>query len=64
MKDKMYKLLDDETRAEMVTRITCNYILAFNGPDMRPPDQITTAKFMATMIDAFDDKFPRPDSSE
>lgn len=60
----MYKLLDDETRAEMVTRITSNYILAFNGPDMRPPDQITISKFMNQIAEALDEKFPRPDSSD
>ena len=59
----MAQLLDDTTRAELVTRITANYILSFNGPDMRPPDQITVARFMGTIVDALDEKFPRPQAS-
>ena len=56
--------MDDATRAELATRISCNYLLAFNGPDMRPPDQITMARFFATIIETLDEKFPRPKVSE
>lgn len=60
----MSGLLDDSKRAELVTQIACAYLAAFNGPDMRPPDQLTMARFVEAMAESFDSKFPRPTESQ
>jgi len=57
----MAERVSDERRMELVAMITSSYISAFNGPDMRPPDAITVARFVKDMVDAMDEKFPRPE---
>jgi len=57
----MAERVSDERRMELVSMITSAYISAFNGPDMRPPDAITIAKFVKDMTDAMDEKYPRPE---
>ncbi|MGI6455789.1 MAG: hypothetical protein ACOX5R_09250 [bacterium] len=58
----MAERVSDERRMEIVAMITSSYISAFNGPDMRPPDSMTVARFIHEISDALDEKFPRPES--
>ncbi len=60
----MAEYVSDERRMELAAMITSSYISAFNGPDMRPPDSITVAKFVKDIVDVLDEKFPRPNSNE
>ncbi len=57
----MAERVNDEKRMELLAMITSSYISAFNGPDMRPPDAITVAKFIEEVTDKLDEKFPRPE---
>lgn len=57
----MAERVSDERRMEIVGMITSAYISAFNGPDMRPPDSITVARFVEEIVDKMDEKFPRPE---
>ena len=53
-------LVDDVKRIEMASQILCSYILAFNGPEMRPPDAITCARYFEQIVETMDKLFPRP----
>lgn len=57
----MAERVSDERRMEIVAMITSSYISAFNGPDMRPPDSMTVARFIEEIIEKMDEKFPRPE---
>ncbi len=57
----MVERVNDEKRLELIAMITSSYISAFNGPDMRPPDAITIARFIEEITDKIDEKFPRPE---
>ncbi len=57
----MAERVTDERRMELVAMITSAYISAFNGPDMRPPDSITVAKFIDDITAKMDEKYPRPE---
>jgi hypothetical protein len=56
----MAERVSDERRMELLAMITSSYISAFNGPEMRPPDAITLARFIEEITDALDRKYPRP----
>ncbi len=53
-------LVDDVKRMEMATQALCSYIVAFNGPDMRPPDAITCCRYFESLVETMDNLFPRP----
>jgi hypothetical protein len=55
----MAERITDERRLEMVSMITSSYISAFNGPDMRPPDAITVARFVEEITNKIDELYPR-----
>jgi hypothetical protein len=55
----MAERITDERRLEMVSMITSSYISAFNGPDMRPPDAITVARFVEEITNKVDELYPR-----
>jgi hypothetical protein len=57
----MAERVSDERRMEIVAMITSSYISAFNGPDMRPPDSLTVARFVEEITEKLDEKFPRPE---
>ncbi|MEW6238357.1 MAG: hypothetical protein AB1656_23475 [Candidatus Omnitrophota bacterium] len=57
----MAERVSDEKRLELIAMITSSYISAFNGPEMRPPDSITIARFIEEVTDKVDEKFPRPE---
>lgn len=57
----MAERVSDEKRLELVAMITSAYISAFNGPDMRPPDSLTIARFIEEVTEKIDEKFPRPE---
>lgn len=57
----MAERVSDEKRLELVSMITSSYISAFNGPDMRPPDAITVARFIKEVTDELDKLYPRPE---
>ncbi|HOE12386.1 MAG TPA: hypothetical protein PLQ35_15965 [bacterium] len=56
-------LIDDVKRCELVIQALCSYIVAFNGPDMRPPDAITCARYVEQLTDSLDRLYPRPKNS-
>lgn len=56
----MVERVSDERRMELVAMITSAYLSAFNGPEMRPPDSITIARFIEDITDKLDEKYPRP----
>ena len=56
----MVEYVSDERRMELVAMITSSYLSAFNGPEMRPPDSITIARFIEDITEVFDKKYPRP----
>ena len=53
-------LVDDVKRMELATQILCSYLVAFNGPDMRPPDAITCSRYLEQIVESMDKIFPRP----
>lgn len=57
----MAERVSDERRMEIVAMITSSYISAFNGPEMRPPDAITIARFIEEITNLLDEKYPRPE---
>lgn len=57
----MAERVSDERRMEIAAMITSAYISAFNGPDMRPPDSITVARFIEEITKQLDDQYPRPE---
>ena len=56
-------LVDDVKRMELASQIMCSYIVAFNGPDMRPPDAITCCRYLEQIVETMDNLFPRPQNS-
>lgn len=55
----MAERVSDEKRLELVAMVTSSYISSFNGPDMRPPDSITIARFIEDITNKIDELYPR-----